>query len=133
MHNHIQRWNTYDERCHGIRQGSEKMIFPEDALPPASILPSGLCTPSKAKKMIEHLKFNDISRPEHKTKRYEVVSTHDASHLGYIAWDTGWRRYLMFFETDCKWSSDCIDQLNNFIKKLGIKNITPHKKRVFFL
>ncbi|MBI4029320.1 MAG: hypothetical protein HY376_03060 [Candidatus Blackburnbacteria bacterium] len=68
--------------------------------------------------MSDFLNFKDISKAEQKTKRFGVYSTHSGDYLGYIAWDGGWRRYVMNFDVQCKWSVECMAQCYKFMAKL---------------
>ena len=43
---------------------------------------------------------------------------HSGDVLGEIYWRSGWRRYVMHFETDCDWSIECMAQCYKFIQKL---------------
>ena len=53
-----------------------------------------------------------------RTKKFSVYNASSGDYLGTLAWRTGWRRYVMSFETDSDWSSECMDECSEFIKKL---------------
>lgn len=38
--------------------------------------------------------------------------------LGYIKWDTGWRRYVMEPYTNSKWDKDCLKDIMEFLDDL---------------
>lgn len=66
----------------------------------------------------DFLKFVDISDPKNKTKKFEIVSTHSGDYLAYIAWDCGWRRYVINFDASTKWSVECLRQAYKFVAQL---------------
>jgi len=63
------------------------------------------------------LRFEQV-KTSGKTKRFNVYSDHTDDYLGYVAWDNGWRRYIMNFEKDCKWSVECMAECYKFVAKL---------------
>lgn len=73
----------------------------------------------------DFLTYTDISIPNQKTKRYNVISTHDGSYLGYIYWRTGWRRYVMHFDKGCDWSIECMIECHKFTAKLMTERKKP--------
>jgi len=69
--------------------------------------------------MTDFLNFEEVAViPARKTKYFEVSSTHSGDILGHIEWDTGWRRYVMVFDQECKWSIECMAQCYKFVAKL---------------
>lgn len=66
----------------------------------------------------EFLKFKDVTDKTKKTKKYEVYSTHDGSYLGDVYWRGSWRQYVMHFEGECDWSTECMAQCSKFLAKL---------------
>ncbi len=69
--------------------------------------------------MKEYLTFKENKdwAKDHKTKMFLVVND-EGTILGTIQWRNGWRRYVYSTVADIDWSTECLDQLNNFIKKL---------------
>jgi hypothetical protein len=65
-----------------------------------------------------HLSFQMLHEGNKKTWTVIVKSNFDGWVLGYIKWHGAWRQYCFFPNGDCIWSSDCLDNLSDYIKAL---------------
>ena len=63
----------------------------------------------------KHLSLIEIPT-KGKTKKWEVWNHTKDEHLGEIAWDGGWRKYV-FDDGYLKFDADCLFALGNFLKK----------------
>jgi hypothetical protein len=79
--------------------------------------------------MTQFLKFTEVPA-EGKTKIFSVYSTHDTSYLGYVYWNTGWRRYVMHFDSGCDWSIECMAECYKFVGKLMQDRNKPKPTRI---
>lgn len=63
-----------------------------------------------------HLNFLYKSKTG-KTSIYGIYNK-DNDFLGYIKWNTSWRRYSFFPDFDLVFDANCLQEIINFIKKL---------------
>ena len=69
-----------------------------------------------------------------KTKVWNIHNSDNGSYLGQVKWNGGWRQYIFSTEPDCIWNTDCLDQLNAFIRlqmqeRRNAKNSAPQEAR----
>ena len=69
-------------------------------------------TPSK------YLSFHEDDHWGRKTKRIVVVSKRYLAILGDIRWYGSWRQYAFFPEADTIWNPQCMDDVQECIKRL---------------
>jgi hypothetical protein len=81
--------------------------------------------PSTTKK-VSHLTFTE-SEVKLKTKVWLVESNYDDSILGTISWLGKWRQYVFHPFADCVWSSDCLQEVAEFLINQN-KEHKEHKK-----
>jgi len=69
----------------------------------------------------QHLEYVVELSKTKKTKVVEVISAHDKTTLGKIAWHGPWRCYV--FEPrpsfSIIWSDDCLEELSKYIRALN--------------
>lgn len=58
-----------------------------------------------------------------KTARFAVRNIKSQSIVGYVKWYNGWRQYCFFPEPDCIFSSECLNDIINFIQNEEEKRI----------
>ncbi len=65
------------------------------------------------------LEFEEMCVPKRwKTKRFKVNNKITKEQIGWIEWDTGWRKYVFTNWGDIKIGSSCHRELADFIDKL---------------
>jgi len=74
------------------------------------------------------LEFRFIPNPGKKTLIYGVFSMQDHTPLGKIYWRCGWRRYVMSFDAQTDWDSDCMRECDVFVNKLMQDRMKPNGK-----
>ena len=71
----------------------------------------------------EHIAICKIilaSNPNKKTENYVILNKKSGDLLGEIYWSFPWRQYCFFPESQCTWSTSCLDTVVGFIKGLNI-------------
>ncbi len=64
-----------------------------------------------------YLKFEEVVRPNAKTKMFSVLNKAGNETLGLIAWKAHWRRYV-FSPSKAEFDSECLKDIAKFLSKL---------------
>lgn len=67
--------------------------------------------------MSKHLEFAIIAELP-KTKVFSVKNKDNGTTLGTIRWHGAWRQYVFEPVQETIWSSDCLQDLTDYLKKL---------------
>ncbi len=57
-------------------------------------------------------------KPGRKTREYLIINHSQGAEIGSIKWYGSWRQYCVFFEEGTIWSSGCMDDVKDFMKRL---------------
>lgn len=55
--------------------------------------------------------------PGRKTREWVVKNSQYRSRLGYVRWDTGWRRYVLQPFHGTVWEQDCLRDVAAFVEE----------------
>lgn len=67
----------------------------------------------------KYIRFNEVNNPGKKTRIFEVINLSGDYILGFIHWYTAWRQYIFEPLENTVYSSDCLIEIQNEIKKLN--------------
>lgn len=56
-----------------------------------------------------------------KTSIYDIIGKSNDDMLGYIKWHGSWRQYCFFPASNTFWSLGCLEDIKDYLKKLGGK------------
>ena len=78
---------------------------------------------------VKYIEFDELDNSPRKTKLWNVLS-HEDDVLGFIQYETHWRRYA-FHPNDCTYyEQDCLQKITDFCKEQTGKLRKTWKKRV---
>lgn len=67
----------------------------------------------------QYLRFQEMEPPPgRKTKVVLIFSVRSGDVLGMIRWYGSWRQYTFFPNPGTTWNSDCLDDVNSYIRRL---------------
>jgi hypothetical protein len=71
-------------------------------------------------KQYEFIKIVDMSftQPQKKTQTFHVLANKYNQKLGYINWNTGWRCYAFYTESDTFYEEKCLRNIAEFLEEL---------------
>lgn len=64
-----------------------------------------------------------------KTLIYKILNINNQISLGLIKWNPAWRQYCFFPESDCIFSTGCMNDIIKFIDKLKLAHQEKMKQK----
>lgn len=68
-------------------------------------------------KISKYIRFELIEKKA-KTNIYSIINISGNYSLGEIKWYSAWRQYCLIPYEDTIWNTDCLKEVENFIRKL---------------
>jgi len=75
----------------------------------------------KSQVITTHLIFQETPMSGGKTRKFQVSSAHDGDLLAVVHFRPNWRCYVASMEKNIEWSTECLQDLQAFIKELQME------------